>query len=94
MEEMIDNPRNEKSGVRNSKYPPLTCNLKPIRIALGMTQPDVARELGTTPNFVNMVEREKYYPNLEMRIKIAKVLKTDSSAIWIEIKEEVENESN
>jgi len=29
------------------------------------------------------MEREKYYPPLETRLKIAKALHTDTSAVWI-----------
>ena len=88
-----------ENNLNKVKQIPYKCNIVPIRTALGLSQSDLAREIGTTDSFVCMVEHEKYYPVLTTRIKIAKALNTDTAAIWIpidcpEIKtaKEVENE--
>jgi len=59
------------------------CNLKELRIAKGWTQSDLSREVGFTPQFINMVEHQKVDPILETKIKIAKALVCDTSAIWV-----------
>jgi len=87
MSEVTNTSNSNESGLNNLKQIPYQCNIIPIRQALGLTQSSLARELGTTESFVCMVEHEKYYPVLEMRIRIARILKTDTSAIWI-LKEE------
>ena len=82
MVEVTNSIETEKSGISVSKQIPYNCNIRAIRISLGLTQSALARVIGTTPNFVNMIEREHYYPILETRIKIARALKTDTSALW------------
>jgi len=64
------------------------CNIKELRIAKGWKQSDLARETGFTSNFINMIEHEKVYPILETRIKIARALETDTSAVWVVQKNE------
>jgi len=59
------------------------CNIKELRIAKGWTQSDLAREVGFTPEFINMIEHQKVDPILETKIKIAKALVCDTSAIWV-----------
>lgn len=86
MEERCDSIDNASSVVTGCKNIPYNCNIRPLRIALGWTQSDLAREVGFTSNAINMMEREKYFPPLETRIKVSKALKTDSSAVWIPTK--------
>lgn len=88
---MNKDSENRKSGVNIIKHLHYRCNLKPIRIAKGMSQADLAREIGKTSQFLNMIEKEHYYPILETRIKIAQALGCDTSAIWIL---EVEDENS
>ena len=72
-----------KSNINNSKQTPLHINLKTIRQVKGLTQSDLARLCGFTSEYINMIERGKVFPILETRIKIAKAMNCDTSAIWI-----------
>ena len=85
MEDISNNSKTRKPTINNHKLVCYKCNLKSIRVALGLTQSDLAREIGKTSEFVNMIEHQKYHPILETKIKIARALKTDTSAIWIPI---------
>ena len=73
----------DKEFIKRLKEISYHCTIKELRTALGWTQSDLAREVGFTSNAINMMEREKYYPPLETRLKIAKALHTDTSAVWI-----------
>ncbi len=64
------------------------CNLTALRVAKGLTRSDLAGMIGKTNEFVCMIEHEKYTPILETKIKIAKALECDTSAIWVEVVEE------
>ena len=85
MVEVITNSKEAISGVRKGNKTPYNCNITTIRTALGMSRSELARIIGTTNNFLCMCEHNKYYPPLSKRIKIAKALNTDTSALWIPI---------
>ena len=96
MADVVNSPNEGNTKLNRLKQIPYTCSIIPVRIAQGLTQTDLARKIGTTESFVCMIEHEKYYPILETRIKIAKALNTDTSALWIlreieEFAEEIEN---
>ena len=51
--------------------------LKPLRIARGYTQSDMAQKLGVTPSAYAMYERGEREPGIENLIKIAQILDID-----------------
>jgi len=85
MGDLNQNTKNAEEVVIGCNRIPYTCNIKQLRIALGWTQSELAREVGFTSNAINMMEHEKYYPPLETRLKVAKALGTDTSAVWIPV---------
>jgi len=82
MKDINNNPKVRKKTQNTPKYIDYRCDLKVIRISKGMTQRDLAREIGKSPEFISMIEHERYFPVLVTRIKIAKALGVDTSAIW------------
>lgn len=83
MTEPYTTSKRQRTDIKTYKQIPISCNLKAIRIAKGLTQSGLAREVGCTSEYINMVEHQKHFPTLEMRIKIAQALGCDSTAIWI-----------
>ena len=51
--------------------------LKPLRIARGFTQSDMAKKLGVTPSAYAMYERGEREPGIENLIKISEILNVD-----------------
>jgi|TARA_Y100000296_G_C5060938_1_gene199783 DNA-binding XRE family transcriptional regulator len=86
-DEVKDNYSFFKSDINVNKQDTHNLNLKAIRTAKGLTQADLGRLCGFSSEFINMIEHNKHFPILETRIKIAKALGTDTSAIWIKEEE-------
>ncbi|KAA9338235.1 helix-turn-helix transcriptional regulator [Hymenobacter busanensis] len=48
--------------------------LKLARVALGLTQEDVARRIGVSRQTVNAMESAKYVPSTVLALKVARLL--------------------
>lgn len=48
--------------------------LKPARLALGLTQEDVARRIGVSRQTVNAMEQARYVPSTVLALKVARLL--------------------
>lgn len=49
-------------------------NLKISRVKFGFTQDDLAKELEVSRQTINAIENNKYFPSLELGLKLAKIL--------------------
>ncbi|MBC7334736.1 MAG: helix-turn-helix transcriptional regulator [Clostridia bacterium] len=58
--------------------------LRTLRMERGLTQLRLAVAAGTTPSFVNLMERWGYVPGADLRRRIASVLGVQESDIWPE----------
>ncbi|MBP2623479.1 helix-turn-helix transcriptional regulator [Streptococcus oricebi] len=55
------------------------------RKGLGLSQLDLARQIGVSRQTINMIENHKYNPSLELCLKLAYALETDlNSLFWPE----------
>lgn len=50
-------------------------NLRKIRTAKGMSQGDIARELGVSRGYISTIENGKMNPTLSTIVKLSKVLR-------------------
>lgn len=57
--------------------------IKELRKHAGLTQEDMAKELGVTRQTINAIENNKYNPTLELAMKLAKLLKTTVEEIFM-----------
>lgn len=48
-------------------------NIRSLREALGMTQEDVARQVGVTRQTIIAIENDKYNPTLNLAFKLARL---------------------
>ena len=49
-------------------------NLKLYRVKFGLTQDDIAQKLNASRQTINAIENNKYFPSLELGLKLAKIL--------------------
>ena len=49
-------------------------NLKLYRVKHGYTQDDLAKTLEVSRQTINAIENNKYFPSLELGLKLAKIL--------------------
>jgi len=49
-------------------------NLKIHRVKFGFTQDDISKKLGVSRQTINAIENNKYFPSLELGLKLAKIL--------------------
>jgi len=56
--------------------------LKLIRKARGLSQQDLAEQLGVSRQSIISIERERYDPSLELALKIAKTFGTSVEEIF------------
>ncbi|MBT8283087.1 MAG: helix-turn-helix transcriptional regulator [Muriicola sp.] len=49
--------------------------IKIQRVTHGMTQEDVAQRLGVSRQTINAIENNKYFPSLELGLKLARIFK-------------------
>ncbi|WP_235297113.1 helix-turn-helix transcriptional regulator [Portibacter marinus] len=48
-------------------------NLKLYRVKFGYTQDDIAKKLEASRQTINAIENNKYFPSLELGLKLAKI---------------------
>lgn len=57
-------------------------NIRSLREALGMTQEDVARQVGVTRQTIIAIENDKYNPTLNLAFKLARLFGRPIEAIF------------
>ena len=62
-------------------------HLKQLRTELNLTQSTLAKKIGTTGNYIAMIERELKFPSPAMIERIAAALEVDSTELFIKIEE-------
>ncbi|HET2772541.1 TPA: helix-turn-helix transcriptional regulator [Streptococcus pneumoniae] len=59
--------------------------VKEFRKELGISQLELAKDIGVSRQTINMIENDKYNPTLELCLNIARSLQTDlNSLFWKE----------
>ena len=57
--------------------------VKEFRKELGMSQLELAKDIGVSRQTINMIENDKYNPTLELCLNLARSLQTDlNSLLW------------
>ena len=57
--------------------------VKEFRKELGMSQLELAKDIGVSRQTINMIENDKYNPTLELCLNLARSLQTDlNSLVW------------
>ena len=72
-----------KEDINTPKHIPYVITIQVIRTSKGLSQAALGRLCGFTGEYINMIERGKLFPILETRIRIARALECDTSALWI-----------
>lgn len=58
-------------------------HVKEFRKELGMSQLELAKDIGVSRQTINMIENDKYNPTLELCLNLARSLQTDlNSLCW------------
>ncbi len=59
--------------------------VKEFRKELGISQLEIAKDIGVSRQTINMIENDKYNPTLELCLNLARSLQTDlNSLFWKE----------
>ena len=58
--------------------------VKEFRKELGMSQLELAKDIGVSRQTINMIENDKYNPNLELCLNLARTLQTDLNNLFWE----------
>ena len=58
--------------------------VKEFRKELGMSQLELAKDIGVSRQTINMIENDKYNPTLELCLNLARSLKTDLNSLFWE----------
>ncbi|CMU22088.1 transcriptional regulator [Streptococcus pneumoniae] len=59
--------------------------VKEFRKKLGISQLELAKDIGVSRQTINMIENDKYNPTLELCLNLARSLQTDlNSLFWKE----------
>ena len=58
--------------------------VKEFRKELGMSQLELAKDIGVSRQTINMIENDKYNPTLELRLNLARTLQTDLNNLFWE----------
>ncbi len=59
--------------------------VKKFRKELGISQLELAKDIGVSRQTINMIENDKYNPTLELCLNLARSLQTDlNSLFWKE----------
>ncbi|ACB89588.1 TPA: helix-turn-helix transcriptional regulator [Streptococcus pneumoniae] len=59
--------------------------VKEFRKELGISQLELAKDIGVSRQTINMIENDKYNPTLELCLNLARSLQTDlNSLFWKE----------
>jgi putative transcriptional regulator len=64
----------KKGRVRN--------RIRELRQAKGLSQGELAEEVGATRQTINAIEQEKYAPTLELAFRIAEAFDTPFEHVW------------
>lgn len=57
-------------------------HVKDFRKNLGLSQLDLAKQIGVSRQTINLIENNKYNPTLELCISLALALKTDLNTLF------------
>ncbi|MCE9522961.1 MAG: helix-turn-helix transcriptional regulator [Alphaproteobacteria bacterium] len=57
-------------------------NIRDLRTARGLSQGELAEQVGATRQTINAIEQEKYAPSLELAFRIARVFGVKFEAVW------------
>lgn len=60
-------------------------NIKKYRLAKGLRQEDLAREVGVSTNYIGLIERGQKVPSLETFIIILNVLEASADIVLVEV---------
>ena len=58
--------------------------VKEFRKELGMSQLELAKDIGVSRQTINMIENDKYNPTLELCLNLARSLQTDLNSLFCE----------
>ena len=58
--------------------------VKEFRKELGMSQLELAKDIGVSRQTINMIENDKYNPTLELCLNLARTLQTDLNSLFWE----------
>ena len=58
--------------------------VKEFRKELGMSQLELAKDIGVSRQTINMIENDKYNPTLELCLNLARTLQTDLNNLFWE----------
>ena len=59
--------------------------VKEFRKELGISQLELAKDIGVSRQTINMIENDKYNPTLELCLNLAHSLQTDlNSLFWVD----------
>ena len=58
--------------------------VKEFRKELGISQLDLAKDIGVSRQTINMIENDKYNPTLELCLNLARSLQTDLNGLFWE----------
>ncbi|MDO4667156.1 MAG: helix-turn-helix transcriptional regulator [Streptococcus sp.] len=59
-------------------------HVKEFRKNLGLSQLDLAKQIGVSRQTINMIENDKYNPTLELCVNIARALESDLNELFWE----------
>ena len=58
--------------------------VKEFRKELGISQLELAKDIGVSRQTINMIENDKYNPTLELCLNLARSLQTDLNSLFLE----------
>ena len=58
--------------------------VKEFRKGLGISQLELAKDIGVSRQTINMIENDKYNPTLELCLNLARTLQTDLNNLFWE----------
>ena len=58
--------------------------VKEFRKELGISQLELAKDIGVSRQTINMIENDKYNPTLELCLNLARSLQTDLNSLFSE----------
>ncbi len=56
--------------------------IRELRTARGLSQGELADEVGATRQTINAIEQEKYAPSLELAFRVAEAFKVNFEDVW------------
>lgn len=57
-------------------------HVKEFRKELGISQLELAKDIGVSRQTINMIENDKYNPTLELCLNLARSLQTDLNSLF------------